>query len=418
MFMKTQNLFLATIVAMAGMASCQSDGDEAPAVDNERHDITLTKAEETLARAGNTFAFELLRSVAGADAASDHVFLSPLSAGLAFGMLSNGAEGDTFDEISRTLGFGDASADVVNEYYLKMITELKAADKSVVLESANSIWVREGFPVLDAFIEVNREKYEAEVRNEDFTDPATLALINGWCADKTHGKIESILDEIPGDAIMYLLNALYFKGTWSKPFFDKKNTKDYVTFTNDDGSMSLATMMHSKLEANYAESPGFEMLELPYGNEAFSMILLLPAEGSSARQVAESLDEAVWNDCLSSLSLQDINLALPRFSLEYEIGLNEVLKAMGMPTMFDDYNADFSRINPDRHLYVSLVKQKTTLDVNEEGTEAAAVTVIGMMETAPAPSVPVSLTFDRPFLFFIKEKSTGLILFAGFVNKL
>jgi serpin B len=416
MFMKTQHLFLAAMAAIAGMVSCQSDGDDAPAAGNERHDVVLTKAEETLAKAGNAFAFDLLRSVAEADSASDHVFLSPLSAGLAFGMLSNGAAGDTFDEIGRTLGFGEASADVVNDYYLKMLTELKAADKTVVLESANSVWVTKGFPVLDAFIQVNREKYEAEVRNEDFTDPATLALINAWCADKTHGKIKSILDNFPANTMTCLLNALYFKGTWSQPFFDKKETNEYATFTNGDGSTSLVAMMHSNLKANYAAGPGFEMLELPYGNEAFSMILLLPAEGSSARSVAASLDEAVWNDCLSQLSQRDINLALPRMSLEYEIELNDVLKAMGMPSMFDKYSADFSRINPNVRLYVSLVKQKTTLDVNEEGTEAAAVTTVALVKVSFSP--PVSLTFDRPFLFFIKEKSTGLILFAGLANKL
>ena len=415
--MKTLNLFLTSMAAMLCAASCQqSDEGDAPSAANERHDIALTKSEETLAKAGNGFAFELLRTVAGADSASDHVFLSPLSAGLAFGMLSNGAAGDTFDEISRTLGFGEASADVINDYYLKMLTELKAADKTVVLESANSIWVTNNFPVLDAFIQVNREKYEAEVRNEDFTDPATLALINAWCADKTHGKIKSILDNFPANAMVCLLNALYFKGTWSKPFFDKSETNDDATFTNDDGSPSLVSMMHSKLKANYAAGPGFELLELPYGNGAFGMVLLLPAEGSSARQVAASLDEAVWNDCLSQLSQRDINLSLPRFSLEYEIKLNDVLTAMGMPTVFDENKADFSRINPDVHLYLSLVKQKTTLDVNEEGTEAAAVTTVVLEKASFSP--PVSLTFNRPFLFFIKEKSTGLILFAGLANKL
>jgi serpin B len=272
--------------------------------------------------------------------------------------------------------------------------------------------------VLDAFVKVNEEKYDAEARNEDFADPATLALINAWCADKTHGKIKSILDELNPAATMYLLNALYFKGAWSIPF-DKKLTKEAATFFNEDGSTTPVAMMHADLTANYVKGPGFELAELPYGNEAFSMVLLLPDEGSSAQSVTESLDAAVWNDCLSKASQRDVKLALPRMNLEYEINLNGVLAAMGMPSMFDPYKADFSRVNPDAELFISLVKQKTTLEVNEEGSEAAAVTVIMVETMDPGITVPpISLTFDRPFLFFIKEKSTGVILFAGFVKKL
>jgi serpin B len=421
--MKKLNLFFTGIVAMACVVSCQLEGgdvtppDDDDAIANERRDIPLTEAEEALVDAGNVFAFDLLRSVAAADAGSDHVFLSPLSAGLAFGMLSNGAAGVTFDEISRTFGFDGASAEVINDYYLKMLTELKAADRDVALESANSIWIRDGFPVLDAFVKVNEEKYGADVRNEDFADPATLALINAWCADKTHGKIKSILDELNPAAAMCLLNALYFKGAWSIPF-DKALTKEAATFFNEDGSTTPVAMMHRDLTANYVKGPGFELAELPYGVEAFSMILLLPDEGSAAQSVAASLDAAVWNDCLAKASQREVKVALPRMNLEYEITLNGVLAAMGMPAMFDPDKADFSRINPDAGLFISLVKQKTTLEINEEGSEAAAVTVVGMLTSPGEIAPPVSLTFDRPFLFFIKEKSTGLILFAGFTKKL
>jgi serpin B len=272
--------------------------------------------------------------------------------------------------------------------------------------------------VLDAFVKVNEEKYDAEARNEDFADPATLALINAWCADKTHGKIKSILDNLSSDAAMCLLNALYFKGAWSIPF-DKALTKNSATFINENGTTTPVAMMHADLKANYVKGPGFELAELPYGNEAFSMALLLPDEGSSALSVVESLDAAVWNDCLSKASRRDVKVALPRMNLAYEINLNGVLAAMGMPAMFDPDKADFSRINPDLPLFVSLVKQKTTLEINEEGSEAAAVTVIGMIGADIGEIVPpVSLTFDRPFLFFIKEKSTGVILFAGFAKKL
>jgi serpin B len=343
----------------------------------------------------------------------DHLFVSPLSAGLAFGMLSNGASGATFDEIRQTFGLAEFSNEEMNDYYRKMLTELMAVDPQVTLESANSIWFNKDFQVLDAFAKVNQTKYDAEVRTEDFSDPATLGLINAWCADKTHDKIDRILDSSP-TGVMYLLNALYFKGAWSLPF-DKSLTQD-AAFTNEDGTSSSVAMMHGDLPLSYFKAPRFEMAELPYGNEAFSMVLLLPAAGETVASVAESLDAAVWNDCVSNLSQQPAQLALPRMNLAYEVGLNEVLRAMGMQLIFDESAADFSRIHPSDPLFVSLVKQKTTLEVNEEGTEATAVTVIGM--DVSSGLAPLALTFNRPFLFFIKEKSSGLILFAGLAKRL
>jgi serpin B len=407
------------VAAASCLVACQSGDDPGPSVEpNERHEIVLTKVEETLTDGNNTFAFGLLRSVAAYDEGSDHIFVSPLSAGLDFGMLSNGAAGDTFDEIRRTLGFADISNEDINDYYLKMLTELKAADKGVTLESANSIWIRNNFPVLDAFVNINKEKYDAEVRNENFSDPATLAMINAWCAENTHGKIDRILDELPDDAVMCLLNALYFKGIWRETF-DKELTIDDTPFYNEDGTTTPVSMMHSDRVARYAAGEGFKMLELPYGNGAFSMALLLPSEGSTVTSVAESLDATVWNDCLARLNECNVMLSFPRMSIEYKIELNDVLKAMGMPTAFDSYRADFSLINPDIKTYISKVIQKTTLDINEEGAEAAAVTLIVLSYlSGSGSSASISMTFNRPFLFFIRESSTGVILFAGLTKKL
>jgi serpin B len=407
------------VVAVSCSVSSQSGDDVDPSVEpDERHEIMLTKAEETIVKGNNTFAFGLLRSVADAKESSEHVFVSPLSAALAFGMLSNGAAGDTFDEIRRTFGFADISNEDINNYYLKIITELKAVDRAVALESANSIWINQRFTALDAFVKVNEEKYDAEVRNEDFSNPATLDLINAWCAEKTHGKIDRILNELSDDAVMCLLNALYFKGMWSEPF-EKALTTDNTPFYNQDGSRTPVSMMHRELKAMYTGGEDFEMLELPYGNGAFSMMLLLPGEGSTVTSIAENLDATVWEDRMARMRKCEVELSFPRMSLEYEIELNEALKAMGMPSMFDEMKADFSRINPNAKFVVSKVIQKTTLDINEEGTEAAAVTAIVMIEmSAPGPPEHVSMTFDRPFLLFIKENSTGVIMFAGLTKKL
>ncbi|MDR3140299.1 MAG: serpin family protein [Tannerellaceae bacterium] len=412
------NFVLTSFVLVACFISCQSGdnlGDDPDSPESKpRQDIPLTKAEKAMAEGNNTFAFGLLQAVAKADKKSDHIFVSPLSAGLAFGMLSNGTAGATFDEIRQTFGFAGASNEEINDYYRKMLTELTAVDPEVALESANSIWINDDFPVLDAFVKTNQAKYDAEVRNEDFSDPATLKLINAWCANKTHDKIDRILDEVSDASLMYLLNALYFKGMWSLPF--KKELTQDATFTNEDGSTSSVPMMHRHLRFNYFEGSGFELAEMPYGNEAFSMVFLLPAEGATVGSVAESLDASVWNDCLSQLQQRSMDISLPRMNLAYEITLNDALRDMGMALIFDETKADFSRINPDVPLVVSLVKQKTTLVINEEGSEASAVTVIEMAEAAG--DIPPSLEFNRPFLFFIKEKSTDIILFAGYAKKL
>jgi serpin B len=332
-------------------------------------------------------------------------------------MLSNGADGATFNEIRETFGFAGASNEELNTYYLKMLTELTAVDPQVILESANSIWLNKDFVPLNTFKEVNQTKYNAEIRKEDFANPATLRLINAWCAEKTHGKIDEILKELSAGARLYLLNALYFKGRWSHPF-DKGETRK-ATFTNENNSVSSVNMMHQQLQLNYFQGPQFAIAEAPYGNEAFSMVFLLPAEGLTVASAVESLDASVWKDALSKLQERSVHLSLPRLELEYEIPLNDVLQSMGITSAFDPEKADFSRITPDESLFVSFVKQKTTLEVNEEGSEAAAVTVVGMT-SAPGPGadLSVSLTLDRPFLFFIKEKSTGLILFAGYAKKL
>jgi serpin B len=411
-------LLLLSLVLTACFISCRSEdhsGDDViPPESKPRQDIPLTKAEEAMAEGNNTFAFGLLQAVSKADREEDHVFVSPLSAGLAFGMLGNGAAGAPFDEIRQAFGFAEASNEEINDYYRKMLTELTAVDPAVTLESANSIWLNDGFPVLDAFVKTNQAKYDAEVRNEDFSDPATLRLINAWCADKTHGKIDRILEEISDASVMYLLNALYFKGLWSLPF-EKAQTWD-AEFTNEDGSVSSVAMMHKHLKLNYFKAPAFEIAEAPYGNEAFSMVFLLPAEGETIASTIESLNATVWNDALSQLYQYPINLALPRLNLAYETTLNKALQDMGIKLIFDAAEADFSGIHPDSSLFVSLVKQKTTLEINEEGSEASAVTVVEMLGSTGEP--PASLTFNRPFLFFIKEKSTGLILFSGYAKKL
>jgi serpin B len=412
----------AMLIVCIGFVSCQSGNElqveeETPVTQGkERQDIPLTKAEETMVEGNNAFGFNLLQVVSEKE--EGNLFLSPLSATFALGMLNNGAAGITSEEIRNALGYAGIPTEEMNDYFLKMLTALKTIDPDVTLESANSIWIRNDFQALPSFVEANQTKYDAEVRHEDFSNPATLALINNWCAEKTHGKIDRILDKIPENAIMYLINGLYFKGIWSKPF-EKEQTKNQ-TFANEDGSTPLVPMMRKELPLTYAQNELFGMVEVPYGNEAFSMIFLLPAEGVSLQSVIENLNASVWNDCLAGLSPRTVRLGIPRIELAYEIQLKDALKKLGMLSMFDAETVDLSGIHPTASLVVSGVKQKTALEINEEGSEASAVTIVEIVEMASptTPPSPVSFILNRPFLLFIKEKSTGTILFEGVVRKL
>ncbi|MDR1938192.1 MAG: serpin family protein [Tannerellaceae bacterium] len=383
----------------------------------EAKPIDLTKAEQLIVQKNNLFAFDLLRTVSLNEEPEKNILLSPLSASLALAMLNNGAAGQTHDEIQQTLGYGDILRDGMNAYFQKMLTALQEVDPDVTLESANSIWIKDGFPVLDSFKETNRTYYAAEVRNEDFNNPATAGLINDWCAENTHDRIPDIIDKISPDAIMYLLNALYFKGVWTIQF-DKQATAD-ETFSNLDGTTPLLPTMNLKQTFYHAEGETFDLLDLPYGNEAFSMVILLPKEGVSLSSVIDALDAQSWDASLARMYTKEVELKLPRFKIECERILNQDLKDMGMISMFNAGMADFSLIRPGGGLSVSLVKQKTFAEVNEEGTEAAAVTVIEMVFTSIGEDAPPALFHvNRPFLYFIKEKSTGAILFTGVTKNL
>ncbi|MDR1645555.1 MAG: serpin family protein [Tannerellaceae bacterium] len=406
-----------------GLAGCQA-GDapeptpepepepELPVPTKERVDIPLTKAEESIVSGNNAFSFQLLKAVA-AEEEKENIFLSPLSATLALGMLNNGAAGTTAEEIRTALGYAGIPDEDLNDFFQKLIEALREIDPQVTLESANSIWIRNDFPTLAPFRETNQTYYDAQVRNADFSDPATLAAINSWCADHTNGMIDRILNGISESSVMYLLNALYFKGAWTEPF-EKEQTQQKV-FYNEDGTLALnIPLMSGGGRLNYAQGDHFEIVELPYGNEAFSMVFLLPEEGLSLSSVIENLDAAAWSESLAKLSPSSVLLSLPRLKLAYEIQLKETLRSLGMQAMFDDQEANFTRLS-SIPTYVSFVKQKTALALDEEGAEAAAVTIIGI---EVASGHDISMVLNRPFLLFIKEKSTGAILFEGAVRKL
>jgi serpin B len=414
---------LILLSALLGLFACQDDPEitgtkplpDVPVPPTvERRNIELTEAERQIVERNNLFAFDLLKTVSKNEDKENNILISPLSASLALAMLNNGAGGLTHEEIQSVLGYGDITRDEMNGYFQKMLEAMQEIDPLTTFKSANSIWIEQQFPVLIPFIEVNKTYYGAEIRNENFANPATAGLINNWCSDNTEGKIPEIIDEISPDAIMFLINALYFKGEWSSPF-DKSKTKNEF-FYNQDGSAPLIPTMNKTIDIFCYKAEDFTLAEFPYGSKAFSMIFLLPDEGVSLSSIVEKMDAQTWQQSLWGMGNVEIPVKIPRFKINYERLLNEDLAEMGMQSMFSPLSADFTLVHPTAPLFVSLVKQKAFVEVNEEGTEAVAVTIIGMVMAAdpgtPRPEIK-EFYVDRPFLYFIKEQSTGTIFFIG-----
>ena len=365
----------------------------------------MSAAEVEIIGASNRFAFDLL---AQANRPNDNLFLSPLSASMALGMAMNGAAGETWSQMRNVLGFGNLAEEEINASYESLIELLVGLDPSVETAIGNSVWTRQGFPVHSDFLNTVREAFDAEVAELDFANPAGSARINEWVRAATHGRIEDIVPAvIPNNVVMYLINAIYFKGSWTFRF-DPADTRS-EPFHLDDGSTRTVPLMTLRGELPYQENSRFQAVDLPYGGRAFSMTLLLPLQGESVDSLAATLDAAAWEDIADGFHDADVQLFLPRFRMAYERTLNDDLAALGMVDAFDDLRADFTRMSPVDGLFISKVKQKSWVDVNEEGTEAAAATKVSMAVVSSGPVVRA----DRPFLFFIRERLSGTILFAG-----
>jgi serine protease inhibitor len=410
--MQSMKLLTATLL-LAGLAGCDSifgpgEDKQAPLTELPR---ALSSEETQIIQRSNRFAFDLLRETSARDTAAN-VFLSPLSASMALGMTMNGAANGTFDGMRRTLGFDGMSQEQINESYRSLIDLLLALDNGVDMRIANAIWVRQGFPLLPTFVDATRQYFDATTRELDFGSPATLDVINGWASQSTNGRIKKILEEpISPDVMLYLMNAIYFKGTWAQQF-DPRDTRP-APFYRADGAQHTVQMM--RMEKGQTRTYGdskVQIVDLPYGRGAYSMTLVLPREGHSLDTLVAELDAQRWQGWIDGLRDASLDVYLPRFRLEYEAILNKTLMALGMEEAFEAARADFSRMTPGGGLYISKVKQKTFLEVNEKGTEAAAVTSVEMSLTSAAPSFRA----DRPFLMVIRERLSGTILFIGAIG--
>jgi serpin B len=403
------HIFLALLLCTAVTAGCSNK--DSPAVEAEiisAKPIALSAAQERRAELDNRFALAMFRNVSAA--AKSNPFFSPLSLNLALGMLYNGTSDDTRTELAQVMGFADFTEAEINDYYLLMSDALLSVDPLTELGIANSIWYRKGFAVKPTFVSINQQYFSAEVQSLDFGSPDAASVVNGWCADKTKDKIKEIIEPpIPDNVVMYLINALYFKSKWQYTF-DKSESRE-ADFTKASGDAVRATFMRHTATLPYYLDEHVQCVEMPYGNQAFSMVVVLPQGGTSVEQLVEKFDSETWQGITDGLRERKVSVTFPRFKVECEIGLNEPVQQAGIQRIFDD--GGLLNISDDLRLAVSNIKQKTFVEVNEEGTEAAAVTVVEMELTSAGPSSPVSFNADRPFLYLIREKSTGVILFVG-----
>ncbi len=340
------------------------------------------------------------------------------------GMLNDGAAGNTAKEISSVVGFGEGKTQAVNDFCKKLIDEAPKTDPSVTLEIANIVigndYRHVGFE--PPYVRDMQDYYRAEITNLDFSQKTeTLAEVNGWCNDKTHGMIPEILkeSELKTNALLLLMNAIYFKATWTEKF-DPADTRD-KTFTTADGKTQSLPMMHRKALAQYSENDVCTMLNLPYGSgDKWSMKVLLPREGKTVDDVIATLNAESWEALRFSGWNPVVDIEMPCFKTTFETDLVEPLSAMGAPTMFTPDLAEFPNIcsNFKQDLYVGLMKQKAAIEVDEEGTKASAVTVAMVFDSAINPRIsekPLNVDFhaNRPFVYVIQEASSGVIFFLG-----
>ena len=364
-------------------------------------EIELAEGEQELINSNNDFAFNLFRKARG----DESKILSPLSITFALGMLNNGADGQTLKEINQTLGFGEAGADAINAFCQKMLKESNTLDEKTKALIANTIFVNEGlgYRLQEGFVDKVNTYYDAQPQNRDFNDGETMDDINQWASDHTMGMIPTVLDSLTFDptVVSYLLNALYFKGIWSSPF-RKENTQDEPFGGGED-----VPMMHQEKSVRYAENDLYQAVRLPYGNGAYRMDIFLPREDKTVGEVLESLNGSNWQP---KYEYRSVDLKLPRFETDTNQDLIGIMSDLGMPKAFSLY-AEFPYFC-NSPCCIGNMFQVAKIKLDEEGTEAAAVTVIEIEPTGMPPQ-PVPFHANRPFLYVISEQSTGAIFFIG-----
>jgi serpin B len=373
----------------------------------------LTAAEEMVIAQANSFGFRLLQEVdARRSPGEANVILSPLSASMALGMALEGAEGETFDELRDALGFQGLSREEINDSYEGLLDLLPELDPDVELGIANSAWIRQGFPFLSSFFDAISTHFDAVAQELAFDNPGTKDVINQWVEEKTEGRIKEIVEQIGPLDVLFLINTVYFNGNWTTQF--KKAETRPAPFRLEGGSVVDVDMMNGDIpHTGFTWLEGGRVVaELPYGGQAFGLVVVLPGDGETVDDLLTTLDSGTWDSWMDALHTQEVMVRMPKFELEWDGWLTEPVEALGVVHAFDPILSDFSRLTPREDVYISRIRQKTYMRVDEKGTEAAAATSVGFGAT----SAPAGLHVDRPYLLAIRERLSGTVLFLGAIR--
>lgn len=407
--MKMKKLFVAVaVMSVFTVSACSTDGNtEKPFVICPSPGISLNARQAEMVTKQNTFAWRMLSEV-NAGAKGCNSVCSPLSMVYCLGMVNTGATGNTSEEITKTLGFGSGTDDI-NQYCKKLMTEMSGQDKTVTLNIANCVEVNSPYVLEKDYKTKVTDSYNALVENRQFSDSGFKNYINGWVKKQTDGMIPQLLENIDPDAVSYIINALYFKGVWAAKF-DKALTQKSL-FNRADGSMVEVDMMHQTDNFPYFQTGQYQAVSLGYGNNAYSMQVLLPTGENTVSDVIAQLSKQDWRTVGDKMSNREVSVYLPKFTIEYGGEMNDLLKRLGINTMFSP-DADFSNFCKT-DTYISKVIQKAKIEVDEEGTKAAAATAAEVITTSVQGESPIQFLADHPFVYVITERSTGTIIFAG-----
>ena len=399
-------LFLVAVLLIC--TRCSKNPDENLPKDPVK--INLDAVQTSLVESGNSFAFDIFRKVIESSESTQNVMISPLSISYALSMTLNGANGATRDSMLKALRVSSLTLDQINSSYKDITDALLSVDKRVAISIANSVWTKNDFPVKKPFIDILTSYYDAESMQFDIADQTVPSKINSWISDKTNGLIKNKVTKLDDNTVMLLINAIYFKGKW-KSEFDKDNTIT-TSFYKPAGTVTVP-IMKQKSDFKVYVGDGFKLGEFPYGQGNFVMDIILPDAQDGIAAIMPAVTNASFSSWLNNLSTHKVDLSLPRFKYGFKEELKDILTNMGMGIAFSDL-ADLSNI-ADAGLLISKVTHQSLIETNEEGTEAAAATIVTVGTTSVGPD---SFTFnaDHPFLYIIRETTTNTILFMGRVT--
>ncbi len=398
------------IGTLLGTCGKQDDADHQPVID-----FTSDKKAAQLIQADNHFALDLFDEIFSLEE-RENFMISPLSVAIALGMTYNGAAGETKSAFEETLRLSGFSKHEINKIHGELIKHLLSVDPAITMEIANSIWLSHIFSLQQEFADTNRYYYDAEINSLDFNDPGSVGIINNWVSENTQQKIPVILEEIPPMVAMYLINAIYYYGTWKFEFDEEDNMP--IDFSYADGSAGEVAGMRQQEEFLYYSNDSLRIAELPYGNDNYAMMILIPQPGYDVSDISAEMNINNWSRWIKNLQKAELKIHMPKFKFEYSALLNDALKNLGLGIAFGDY-ADLSlMVEESADLFLSRVLHKTFVDVNEKGTEAAAVTAVEVSFTSVGPGDNViPFIVDKPFLFAIREKTSNALVFMGKVGR-